>query len=447
MRQIRPSQDTFRIAPAPEPKNKREAAKSKAKGNVVRIAGYANKFGIDTYGTRFDPKSVRLDRFRQNGMLLFNHNINLCVGSVTKVETRDDGIWVEAEISTSADPQVSYVRDLVEEERLRTFSIRFGDDCKFEKDPEIPGAMLVRDWELMEVSIVTIPSQANSTFTLRHAAHVLDNCRSLEEAREAVSKVRGSSFASFVNEAIRSACTEGKTRLEIVEQLREASGMEREALEEVLSGEVVPAPEELVEACITVLGCEKAALQEMNSEDEDGSEEEESAETPVPEETTRAEDGTDDAMQSCVAEKIPALLKEGKAQDEAVAIAIQVCSAERGCTGWRPKPEHLAHFLEVCQRQATQDPAGPSVAITSEVPNDNPMLLKLDSLVSLMGSLVEEVKGLKAALVEARKEQPTETPAPATVPESVPPPPVTEDTRAVEDAFRRIDARLKARGV
>ena len=34
--------------------------------NKIRIAGYANRFGeVDSYGTRFDPMSVNLERMKK----------------------------------------------------------------------------------------------------------------------------------------------------------------------------------------------------------------------------------------------------------------------------------------------------------------------------------------------------------------------------------------------
>lgn len=430
-------------------------------GGAVRIAGYANRFGkVDTYGTRFDPKSVRLERFNQNGILLFNHDVNMPVGKVTKVESRDDGVWVECELSSSDNPQVSYVRDLVREGCLKTFSMRFGDDCKMEKDPEMAGVTLIRNWELQEVSIVSLPAQPDSTFSLRRARGLLSNCRSLDDARVAVQNVRGAKVAKYVADKLTEAAkADGVEREDIMERLRDRSGLEAGALAAALEGEVTPAPAPFLSACVEVLGCDKSELDALNAQDVEA----DAPETAKPgdgqrsdappeddKEPERADPVMDEKVVSCITGKLPGILADGKAPDEAVAMAIQMCSSERGCTGWRPSRAHMETFL----RQATQEPTE-TTPVSTEVPNDNAMLQKLDALASLLGALVEEVKGLKSVMTEGRA-----APVPPAKPDEKKPDekkpddeargedkmdPETE--RAINEAFARIDSRLQALGV
>ena len=111
---------------------------------MVRISGFANKFMVDAYKERMDPLSVKLERFKQNPILLFNHDMNYPVGRVVAVEPREDGLWVEAVVSSSDNDKVSFVRDLVADGTLCTFSDRFADETVVE-DPEVQGGKLIKD--------------------------------------------------------------------------------------------------------------------------------------------------------------------------------------------------------------------------------------------------------------------------------------------------------------
>jgi HK97 family phage prohead protease len=439
-------------------------------GGPVRIAGYANKFGLDSYGTRIDPGTCRLDRFNKNGILLFNHNVDSPVGKVTKVECREDGVFVECEISQSTNERVSYVRDLVREGCLKTFSIRFDPEAKMEKDTENPGNYIIKDWELQEVSIVSLPAQPDSTFSLRHARGVLANCRTLDEARKAVLNVRGVKVAKCVKDAIKMASDGGVSEEELMEKLHDACGLDAAGLAAVLDGEVTPVPDQFIQACVDLLGCSKEELDGLNAEDvessakpaENPSEAEraegdapppvEPGKEPAPGEPppVKPELEMDEAMQKCVGEKIPKLMQEGKSQEEAVAVAISMCSEERGVCGWRPKEADLARYLEIA-RQATQDPSGPTVPVEAPEVNDNPMLQKLDTLAALLGALIQEVKALSQVMIgHEAGETPAEemaVPPPADgekKPEEVPPAEDQEAMRAIAEGFARLEARLQS---
>lgn len=427
----------------------------------IRIEGYFNFFEPDSYGTRFDPKTVKLDRFMKNGMLLFNHDTNFPCGKVTKVEAREDGMWCEAELSSSDHEKIRFVRDLVEEGCLQTFSFRFAEEADYEKDPENPGKSIVKNWELLEVSIVSLPAQADSTFSLRFCRGLFDKVISLEQAREAVMQVRGAKVAKYVEDKIKSVVASGSIEREsLMERLRDSSGIESGEFSKILEGEVTPVPDSFIGACVEILGCEKNMIEELNAADieDDKKMAESPADVPPPEgeetEEQRAAARNDEAVQACVSEKIPVLLKEGKTQEEAVAIAIDMCSVERGCKGWRPNQDALARFLEIAAdtRQADQE-AGPTTPIVSELPNDNATLNKLDSMIALLGNLVTQQKEILKAFQEMAKMEVaegsevemvkpdtkmSEDPKEETDPETDP-----ETERAIQEYFGRVEARLQ----
>ncbi len=406
-----------------------------ADGDTLRISGYANKLGVvDSYGTRFDPKSIILERFRKNPVLLFNHDVDKVIGKVTKVEEREDGIYVEAEISNSSAPHVAYVRDLIREGCLKAFSIRFGGDCQMEKQED--GSMLIRNWELQELSVVSLPAQPESLFSLRMLKSAFRNVTSLEEAKHMLDKVRGAKAAAYVNECITVAA-ESVSEDDVMERLRDRSGLEAGELTKVLDGEVTPLPESFISAAVEVLNCDKDKLVELNAVDVEASKEGGESPAAVEPDALRAKE---DAMQACVSEKIPMLIKEGKEQEQAVAMAISMCK-EQGRCAWTPTQEQMAHFL----RQADEV----STPVTSEVPNDNAMLQKLDSVVSLLGAVVTELKGVKAELAnlvkapEAREDieieiKPDSEEKPEEEPEEMTP----EQQRTISELFAKVEQRI-----
>lgn len=446
IRTIRPERENFHVR-----------AEGDAKG-AVRISGYANKFGLDSYGTRVDPGSVKLDRFSKNSILLFNHDVDCPIGKVTKIEQREDGIFVECELSQSTNERVSYIRDLVREGCLKTFSIRFDQDAKMEPDKDNPGKYLIRNWELQEVSIVALPAQPDSTFSMRNGKALLTHCRSLDEARTAVANVRGAKLAKYAADKMKEAVEAGASEDELMASFLEASGLEAPVIASILNGEVTPAPEAFLKACSEVLGCPEEELAAMNAEDEAAPEETPLApaladEPPVDGAMPEAEKPVleiEDEMQACVAGKIPDLMKSGKTQEDAVAVAISMCSEERGQCGWRPSEADVARFIEAA-RQASQDPTGPTVPVQPLEMNENPMLQKLDTLAALLGSLVMEVQGLKQIMNgTAPKAEPMSEEKPVTPPvetekasEETPTIEDEEAMRTLVDGFTRLEARLQ----
>lgn len=435
-----------------------------APDGAIKIAGYINKFGsVDSYGTRFDPSSVRLERFMQNPILLFNHDVDAPIGRMTFVEPREDGIWGEAIISASAAEKVAYVRDLVSEGCLKAFSFRFNPEAPMEKDPEIDNAMIVKNWELQEVSIVSLPAQPESIFSLRHAQKAFANVRSLDDARKALTSVRGAKVAKCVNEHIKKSISDGLSEEDVIERLRDKTGLPTADLAALINGEVTPCPDTFLAACVEELGCNAEELDQYNAEDVEAS----APETINPSEVAPAPERQvqeDDALVKAIAETVTGLVSEGKTQDEAVAFAINLCSAERGCTGWRPSAAQFERILEMTTRQATQEP-GETTPVKPEVPNDNAMLQKFDSLISLVGALINEVKALKDVMAQDEKAEVAPpvngAPPPAAEPKmsapAAPPAPAEgepkpdemspEMKRSIEDEIEKAESRLRALGL
>lgn len=384
-------------------------------GSIV-IEGYANFFLSDAYNERMDPKSVDLNRFKKNPVMLFNHDMNYVVGKVMEVEQRDDGLWIKATVSSSDHEKIKYVRDLVADGTLCTFSVRFSNEQVVE-DPDVIGGKLIKNWELQEVSIVSIPAQPDSTFSL-------SNAKSLSEARQMVLKAKGAMVAQYVAEHFDKLEKTGEKKEDLLQKISDASGAEAGQLSDVLAGNVTPVPEPLLSAFVEVLGCDEQMIKEHNAHDVEAQksmEKEEMKTEEMPKEEKAEEEKPEQkplsqAVQDCVSEKIPKLIEEGKPEEQAVAIAISMCSKEKGCSSFVPTKDMMTKWLMQCEKikQAEQeDTPQEGTALPNKEPegmNDNAMLMLLKSQLEMLGAIsvkldkLAEVMG-KAYMKEMEEEK------------------------------------------
>lgn len=129
---------------------------------TVYIEGWANKAVVDR-GKDLIPKSAwKVDNYKKNSIMLFNHDHSTPIGRMIDVEAKDDGLYVKGRISNSSDPTISRVRDLVKEGILNSFSVGIMVDGEDFKD----GVNHVKSAELHEVSIVSVPMNQDSQFQL-----------------------------------------------------------------------------------------------------------------------------------------------------------------------------------------------------------------------------------------------------------------------------------------
>ena len=101
-----------------------------------------------------------LENFKNNPVILFNHDHNRPIGRATGVKVTDNGLELEAKISKAAKD----VCDLVKDGVLGAFSVGF--KCKDADYIEETDGLMIKDAELFEVSVVTIPCNQAATFSL-----------------------------------------------------------------------------------------------------------------------------------------------------------------------------------------------------------------------------------------------------------------------------------------
>ncbi len=149
-----------------------EVAPVEQKPGVITIQGYANKYSDgtgkpieDRSGESMPPSAFRLDNYKKNPVLLYQHKSDEPVGKVVDVQIRPDGLWIQAEVYEKLNPKVFAA---VELGVLKALSVGFrAFDYK-----EVDGLWVWTDVELFEISIVSVPDNQDSLFSV----DVLTSC-------------------------------------------------------------------------------------------------------------------------------------------------------------------------------------------------------------------------------------------------------------------------------
>jgi len=129
----------------------------------LRIAGYASTDSVDRQSDRILPTAWTrggLRNYEINPILLFNHDYDRPIGKVIEMSTDKRGLRIKGVISKSA----GEIYDLVKEGVLSTFSVGFlVKDADYDKSAD---GLIVKDAELLEVSVVSVPANQDATFSL-----------------------------------------------------------------------------------------------------------------------------------------------------------------------------------------------------------------------------------------------------------------------------------------
>lgn len=133
---------------------------------TLKIAGYANTSDKDRSGDIVIPEAWAkgIENFRRNPILLFQHDHNKPIGKVNTVTVDKKGIFVEASVSEAAEKQHG-VKTLISDGVLKSFSVGFRvKDADYDKRSD---TFYIKDVELLEISVVSVPANQNSLFSIR----------------------------------------------------------------------------------------------------------------------------------------------------------------------------------------------------------------------------------------------------------------------------------------
>jgi len=135
------------------------------KTKSIKIAGYANTTAKDRAGDIItaDAWAKGVDNFRRNPVLLYQHKHDHCIGNVNKIQVDKKGIFVEASVSEAAEKNHG-VQTLIKDGALKSFSVGFKvKDGKYNREDD---TMMITDVELLEISVVSVPCNQDSLFSI-----------------------------------------------------------------------------------------------------------------------------------------------------------------------------------------------------------------------------------------------------------------------------------------
>lgn len=133
---------------------------------ALKIAGYANTTDKDRAGDIVLPAAWEkgIENFRRNPILLFQHDHGKPIGRVTHITVDKKGIFVEASVSEAAETQHG-IKTLINDGALKSFSVGFRvKDAEYDKRND---TLFIKDVELLEISVVSVPANQNSLFSVR----------------------------------------------------------------------------------------------------------------------------------------------------------------------------------------------------------------------------------------------------------------------------------------
>jgi len=136
------------------------------KSKSLKIAGYANTTAKDRSNdiVTAEAWAKGVDNYRKNPVLLYQHKHDNPIGRVENIRVDRKGIFVEAAVSEAAEKNHG-VQTLIKDGALKSFSVGFRvKDGKYNREDD---SMLITDVELLEISVVSVPCNQESLFSIR----------------------------------------------------------------------------------------------------------------------------------------------------------------------------------------------------------------------------------------------------------------------------------------
>lgn len=142
----------------------------------ITIEGYASTTDIDRQGDVV-PVSVwekGIQNYLKNPVILAYHDHSEPVGRMVEHKIDSKGLWIKARISSAASEVFNLVKDGV----LTAFSIGFRIvDAEYNSAAEL---FVVKELELHEISVVSVPANQNTLFSLSKAFDTAEEFKSFK---------------------------------------------------------------------------------------------------------------------------------------------------------------------------------------------------------------------------------------------------------------------------
>lgn len=134
--------------------------------SYIYIEGYANTTTKDRMGDIIQEEAWNkggLSNFKKNPVILAYHNHSRPIGLATELSVDPHGLKITAKISK----KISEISDLISEGILKAFSVGFRlKEADYDSTTD---TFFITDLELLEVSVVSVPANADSVFQLKKA--------------------------------------------------------------------------------------------------------------------------------------------------------------------------------------------------------------------------------------------------------------------------------------
>ncbi len=139
-------------------------ALSEGDDGSVMIRGMASTADFDRAGDSISAEAWMkggLNNFEKNPIILFNHDYDKPIGRATGLKAGPNGLELECKISKAAPANVA---QLVKDGVLGAFSVGFRvKDADYLEETD---GLKIKDAELFEVSVVSVPCNQSATFSL-----------------------------------------------------------------------------------------------------------------------------------------------------------------------------------------------------------------------------------------------------------------------------------------
>ncbi len=155
-----------------------------SEGNdVLKIGGFANASTKDRGNEIIMPDAWRkgIKNYQKNPVVLFNHDMSKPIGTVTAIKVSDEGLYIEADISSAAE-RLYGTQTLIKDGALKAFSVGFYP-LKGKKDTATD-TLYITEVELLENSIVSVPMNQDSIFSVIKSMDEEGRTKFLSEVEE-----------------------------------------------------------------------------------------------------------------------------------------------------------------------------------------------------------------------------------------------------------------------
>lgn len=153
----------------------------------VMVRGMASTADFDRAGDSISAEAWTkggLKNFEKNPIILFNHDYDRPIGRATGMKAGPNGLELECKISKSAPGNVA---ELVKDGVLGAFSVGFRvKDADYIKETD---GLMIKDAELFEVSVVSVPCNQAATFSLSKSFDSMDEYEEFKKTFKSTNRV------------------------------------------------------------------------------------------------------------------------------------------------------------------------------------------------------------------------------------------------------------------